>query len=126
MTSGRYIRPGLPAFHLDQSPAIAMPENTASGGPITATELGWINPPAKLSTIQYTTSQPVHIPALMQRDTGAPALRASDQARTRPATASGSSQANWAAARGRNRRSGPVGESSVITGCRTSAVAGLA
>src|SRR5258705_11129365 len=74
--------------------------------------------------IQYITSQPVHTPAPMRRDAGAPGLRASNQARTSPASASGSSQANWAAPRGRNRRSGPVGESSVITGCRTAVVAG--
>src|SRR6266550_4160361 len=84
----------------------------------------WIDPPAKLSTTQYITSQPVHTPALMRRDAGVPGLRASSQARARPASASGSSQANCAAARGRNRRSGPVGESSVITGCRTAEVAG--
>jgi hypothetical protein len=84
----------------------------------------WINPPAKLSTIQYITSQPVHTPALMRRDSGAPEPHASDHARTTPPSASGSSQANCAAARGRNRRSGPVGESSVITGGRTSVVGG--
>src|SRR5438132_885448 len=69
-------------------------------------------------------SQPVHTPAPMRLDTGAPGLLASSQVRARPASASGSSQANCAAALRRNRRSGPTGESSVITGCRTFVLAG--